>query len=594
MRVSSWLRPLAACLTRTRNRPRRAPHRPAFRPRLEGLEDRTTPSGGLLDPTFGSGGTVLNNSGSYQQKLTDVVVLPGGKLLTSGYTNLNQSPSPNVFAAARYKADGTFDTSFGSGGLATFSFSDRGGDQEAWATAVQPGSGGKILLAGTANGEFGVVRLNPDGTLDTTFGGTRSGGKVTANPGGRKATSYAYSMAMLPDGSGKFVLAGLTMNLSSNAVGSIALARFNADGTLDTTFGNGGTVLSTFSAAASNGSGRHFINVAVDTGGRIIVAGSSARHFLLARFTPNGNLDTTFGAAGTGVVTTNISGSGGVDYAFSLALQGDGKILEGGFSDSPNTSSAAALVRYTPYGRLDTTFNGNGIVTAYPTASSAPGFSYSHAEANGIVIQPDGKIVIAGQGGYETRRPDGSTNDSQLYMIAEMRFNPDGSRDTSYGPSGTGVVMTSLGFYAQVSALALQPDGRTVMVGEMNTDQSVGPYLEYFALVRFTGSAASPSPVQVGSFTASATTVTAGSSVTLTAGAITTTNPGATITKVAFYSVDSFGTEQLIGYATANANGTWTLTFTVNLASGSYTLLALAVDSTGVVSDPFALALTVQ
>jgi len=592
MRVSSWLRPLAARLTRTRTRPRRAPHRPAFRPRIEGLEDRTTPSGGLLDPTFGSGGAAINNFGSYQQTLTDVVVLPDGKLLTAGYMTPSQGPtSVNEFAAARYNADGTFDTSFGSGGLATVSFN--GGGDQAWAAAVQPGSEGKILLAGTANvNKFGVVRLNANGTLDTTFGGKRSGGKVTASPGARNA-NYAYSMAVLPDGSGKFVLAGLTMNLGSNSSGSISLARFNADGTIDTTFGNNGTAVSTVSVQWTASRFRHTINVAVDASGRIVVAGTSpgpytSNHFLVARFNSNGSLDTTFGAAGNGVVTTDASGPGGRDYAYSLTLQGDGKILEGGSAIPANQNSGfVTLARYNPDGTLDTTFNGNGIARAAAELNYVSG-----AGADALVVQPDGKIVTAGQGSYIATRPDGSTYQSSN-MVLEMRFNPDGSRDSSYGPSGTGAVMTSLGFNATVSAMALQPDGRTVVAGEMNTDQSIGPYLEYFALVRFTASAAAASPVQVGSFTASATTVAVGSPVTLTAGGITTTNAGATITQVAFYSVDSFGTEQLLGYGTANANGTWTLTFTVNLAPGSYTLLALAVDSTGAVSDPFALSLNV-
>jgi len=496
MHLSQWLRPLTARLTRTRTRPRRAPHRLAFRPCVEGLEDRTTPSGGLLDPTFGSGGTAINSFGSGGQSITDVKVLPDGKLLTAGTVNF---PNNSEFNAARYNADGTLDTSFGSGGLATVGFKHGGG--VARAAAVQPGSGGKILLAGSAAGsrsaQFGVVRLNPNGTLDTTFGGKTGGGTVTAGPSA-SYNNVAYSMAMLPDGSGKFVLAGLTTQVS-NAVGPISLARFNADGTLDTTFGNNGTVLSTVSGLAGGGSPyRHFINVAVDTGGRIMVAGISpnARHFLVARFTPNGSLDTSFGAAGTGVVTTDISGSGGGDYAFSLALEGDGKILVGGFSQPPNSWVATALVRYTPDGRLDTTFNGNGIVTAYSTTSSAPGF-FSFAEADGLVIQPDGKIVTAGRGGYSTNR----LSNDQLVTVVEMRFNPDGSRDTSYGPSGTGVVMTSLGYNAEVSAMALQPDGPTVVAGEMNPNTS--PEIDSFALVRFTASSASPSPVQVGSLTAS-------------------------------------------------------------------------------------------
>jgi uncharacterized delta-60 repeat protein len=584
MRTLSWLRPLAARLTRARTHRRRAPHRPAFRPRVEGLEDRTTPSGGLLDPTFGSGGTVLNNPGSSQQALTDVVVLPDGKLLTAGYLNGN-------FAAARYNADGTFDTSFGSGGLATVDFN--GHSDRAMAVAVQPGTGSKILLAGTAltSGDvFGVVRLNPNGTLDTTFGAKGSGGKVTVSPVARVANED-YGMAVLPDG--RFILAGLSKNLGSSSSGSISLARFNANGTLDTTFGNKGSVVS--SVAVADGPGgldQHNVRVTVDASGRIVVAGSTAvagtaqHHFLVARFTPNGSLDTTFGAAQTGVVTTDILR---VDYARSLALQGDGKIVVGGLAIQG--SGLLALARYNPDGTLDTTFNGSGIATAAAEMNYASG-----AEADALVIQPDGKIVTAGQGSYIATRPDGSTYQSSN-MVLVMRFNSDGSRDISYGPSGTGEVMTALGFNSRVSGLALQPDGRPVVAGTMNTSgpsaSDPSPYLEYFALVRFTASAAAPSPVQVGSFTASATTVAAGNPVTLTAGGITTTNTGATITQVAFYSVDSFGTEQLLGYGTANADGTWTLTFTASPTPGSYTLLAVAVDSAGAVSDPFALSLNV-
>src|SRR5262249_10592698 len=146
------------------------------------------------------------------------------------------------------------------------------------------------------------------------------------------------------------------------------------------------------------------------------------------------------------------------------------------------------------------------------------------------------------------------------------------------------------GNFPLMSAVAIQADGRAVVVGSV-----IDPNLQKasFALTRFTGSSASPSPVQVGSLAAAPNPVTAGSSLTLTAGAITTANAGATITKVAFYALDGNGIEQFLGYATANTDGTWTLVFTVNLAPGSYTLLALAADSTGAVSDPFSFALDV-
>jgi uncharacterized delta-60 repeat protein len=592
MRLLSWLRPLVARFSRApgadalRLARRRAPQRPAFRPRLEALEDRTTPSGGLLDPTFGSGGTALYTTGAGDQGLTDVTVLPDGKLLAAGYVTTSQYSD---FAAARYNADGSFDTSFGSGGLATVDF--MGYSDRAMAVAVQPGSGGKILLAGTAllrsGGVFGVVRLNPNGTLDTTFGTRGSGGKVTVSPVARVANE-AYGMAVLPDG--RFLLAGLAKNLGGNGSGSLALARFNANGTLDTSFGNKGTVVTTITAMAGS-AGQHAVNVAVDGSGRIVVSGTMPADrpdFRVARFNANGSLDTTFGAAHSGVVTTDIA-SGSIDRAYALALQSDGKILVGGMA-APATGlpdpTPAAVVRYNPDGSLDTTFDQDGIALAVWDAG--PGH-IGTAVGKALAVQPDGTILLAANGELNTPNGDGTYSTSWGAFLL-MRFHADGSRDLSYGPSGTGAGVTSLGNAASVSAMDLDAGGRAVVVGEMNAGS---PYVERFALSRFLGSSPSPSPVQIGSFAASSATVAAGSPVTLTAGGITTTNAGATVTKMAFYYLDSSGIEQFLGYGTRNPDGTWTLTFTVNMAPGSYTLLALAADSTGAVSDPFAINLQV-
>jgi uncharacterized delta-60 repeat protein len=559
------------------------------RPRLEALEERCTPSGGLLDPTFGAGGTVLNTTGSGEQGLTDVSVLPDGKLLTAGFVG---APNYLDFAAARYNADGTFDTSFGSGGLVRVDF--KGGDDRALAAAVQPGTGGKILLAGSTasshgDHQFGVVRLNPDGTLDTTFGPRGSQGKVTASPDSRHP-NYAYSMAVYSDG--KFILAGLARNLASGAWGSIALARFNANGTLDTSFGNNGTVLTTITAWGDSNPIEHVVNVAVDGSGRIVVSASDARStgnradFLVARFNANGSFDTTFGAAHTGVVTTDLA-SGSYDRAYALALQSDGKILVGGMAAQdtglPNPTPAA-VVRYNPDGSLDTTFDHDGIALAVWDAG--PGHIGSVSRV-AVVVQSDGAILVAANGERDTPNGDG-TYSSDWGTILLMRINADGSRDLSYGPSGTGTVATSLGYSGSVSAMDLDAAGRAVVAGKMNNNVH-----DYFALARFTGSAVASSPVQVGSFTASSTTVAVGAPVTLTAGNITTSNPGATITKVAFYSLDDSSTEQFLGYGSQNANGTWTLTFTVNLAPGSYTLFTQATDSYGALGDPLVITLAV-
>jgi len=564
MPVLTWLRGLLA----PRPRRRTTAPRPAFRPCVEQLEDRLTPSGGLLDPTFGTGGSIIENDGFGHQALADVTVLSDGKLLAAGRVDPGASLSRGSnFAAVRYNADGTRDASFGTGGLALVDFTGR--PDRALAVAVQPGTGGKILVAGTAFGtqyeQFGVVRLNANGTLDTSFGPKASKGEVTVSPLAR-TSAQAYSMAVLADG--KFVLAGVVRNLGTAGRGSIALARFNANGTLDTTFGTGGTVVTALAADTTN-SGTHPVNVAVDGSGRLVVTGTdsvsgASQDFLLARFNANGSLDMTFG--GAGVVRTDLA-SGSSDRAIGLALQGDGKVLVVGVA-TDGTNPAAAVVRYDANGSLDSTFGVGGVALIY----ALPSYMVGHAAA----VQPDGKILVAGV---------------VSGRVALVRLDGYGNVDTSHGPAGTGIVMTSLGYGSQVGAMALQTDGRAVVVGVTGT--ATPNNIQNFSVTRFLGSSVSPSPVHVGAFTADDDTVVAGSLVTLTAGNITTANAGATVTKVAFYYVDANGVEQFLGYAAPAGGGTWALTFTASLPPGSYTLLALAVDSTGAVSDPVALNLDV-
>ena len=169
------------------------------------------------------------------------------------------------------------------------------------------------------------------------------------------------------------------------------------------------------------------------------------------------------------------------------------------------------------------------------------------------------------------------------------RLNPNGTLDGTFGNNGFKVVAPPTGpdYHSFIAReVALQSDGSIVVAG---TDYQ-GPNFSnaHPLLMRFFGSTP-----QIGSFTASPNPVTAGSSVTLTAGNIQDANPGATITQVAFY-VQINGTNTLLGYGAQTNPGVWTLTFTVNLAPGTYTLFAQAEDSYGVFGDPFFLALTVQ
>jgi uncharacterized delta-60 repeat protein len=196
-----------------------------------------------------------------------------------------------------------------------------------------------------------------------------------------------------------------------------------------------------------------------------------------------------------------------------------------------------------------------------------------------IALQTNGAIVVGG-----TEGEAGSPNET--FVVA--RFNPtDGSLDTSFGASGfrTAPVQIQNSYGVDV---AIQPDGKIVTAGTQSVNTSSGYTAFAFALARFL-----PSEPQVGSFTASPNPVTAGSNLTLTASNITDANPGAAITQVAFCA-DQGGTETPLGYGTQNSQGVWTLTFTVNLAPGTYTLIAQAEDSDGVLGAPSTLSLTVN
>ena len=159
-----------------------------------------------------------------------------------------------------------------------------------------------------------------------------------------------------------------------------------------------------------------------------------------------------------------------------------------------------------------------------------------------------------------------------FYVFGVLRYNTNGSLDTTFGSGG--MVQTANGTSdTWGSAVALQADGRIVVAGRTNSSTSWN-----FMVARYL-----PGP-EIGAFTDSTSTVTAGSSLTLTASNLTDGDPSgsgyATVTQVAFYAVDSSNNQYLLGYGT-QSNGVWTLNYSVSLASGSYTIFAQATDSDG-------------
>jgi uncharacterized delta-60 repeat protein len=260
---------------------------------------------------------------------------------------------------------------------------------------------------------------------------TAAGGMITTDFGG---SDYGLGMAIQSDG--KILVSGMTNH-------DFALARYNVDGSLDTTFSGDGKV--TLDIGINDGGSG--ITVLYD--GRILVSGASSNNFttngdvVLLRYNPDGSLDTSF--SGDGEVTTHIGGdaAGG-----SVTVQPDGKILIGGFSNWD-----FAVIRYNVDGTLDTSFSGDGIVT-----TNIGNEDYGSV----LALQSDGKILLAGS----TWGSGGN--------FALVRYNSNGSLDTSF--SGDGIVVTDINYRDQGLGLTVQTDGKILVSGESNGD---------FALVRY-------------------------------------------------------------------------------------------------------------
>jgi uncharacterized delta-60 repeat protein len=278
----------------------------------------------------------------------------------------------------------------------------------------------------------GVAAAAP-GDLDTSFSGD---GKVLTDIAD---DDQAYDVAVQPDG--KILSVGSSAD-NASIEGRWALTRHNADGTPDTGFGTGGTVTTAVNNMDPDLQWSEANAVALQPDGRIVVAGYSTRGyedccwFTVARYNSDGSLDNTF--SGDGRFFADIAGP---TEARDVAVDASGRIVAAGYS-----GGEVAVVRLNADGTPDTTFGGDGTVTADPSASLEEG-----GDARALVLQPDGKIVVGGQVG------------STRFDFLLMRFNTNGSVDTGF--DGDGIVRTDFGDYESVEGLALQSDGKIVAAG---------------------------------------------------------------------------------------------------------------------------------
>jgi uncharacterized delta-60 repeat protein len=330
---------------------------------------------GTLDTTFGSGGVVAVAFGSgLDVEAQDVVVQPDGRIVVGGHVGARFG-SPSDFALARYEADGSPDTTFGVAGAVVTDFA--GFTDRAHQVLLQ--ADGKIVLGGHATisggNDYAVVRYTAAGVLDASFG---AGGKATANIAG--ATDLALAAALQADG--KVVLGG-RVAASGGADPDVGLVRFDASGALDPSFGQQGVVRSDL----SGGSWDEVSAVAIAGDGGILVAVQALLggtfDFVLAKFDPSGTLDPAFATAG--VATTAFGTSD--DSARALGILPDGRIVLAGQAKSPTVIDVALAV-YQADGTPDATFGDAGLLTV--------DFFGGGDSAQCLVVQNDGKVVVGG------------------------------------------------------------------------------------------------------------------------------------------------------------------------------------------------------
>jgi len=396
------------------------------------LSVNTSRARGGLDFGFGDGGVVVTNLNGSDFAFA-IALQSDGKIVTAGTSAFG-------FMLVRYNSDGTLDPSFGAGGTVLKYF---GPYNLAYSVAIQPD--GKILAAGyhqnSASGspDFEVTplvaRFNQDGTQDPSFG---AGGVAVVGPG---PVESAKSLAIQPDG--RIIVAGNKMASTGimRAPSQFVVSRLDPTGALDPSFGSSGKATTSFDQA-------DFLNrIVVQPDGKIVAVGETGASdssetgvtsVAVARYSPDGSLDTGFGTRGK--VTTSAPGGGAAGYA--AAVQDDGKLIVGG-----EAGSNLLLVRYNADGSLDSSFGTGGIV------SSMDGEAYS------VVVDPTGRIVVGGT-------TAGAAGD----VFAIMRFNPDGSLDSSFGTNG--VAAMDMGFSETGRAIAIDPAGRIIMAGYLQKDPS--------------------------------------------------------------------------------------------------------------------------
>lgn len=402
---------------------------------------------GQLDPSFGAGGLFTTNLQIPDNNVNNLIALQNdGKIVVAGGMN-------NLAAILRLDANGVPDAGFGTAGIVTSNFTLVHGPTIVGLVIL---SDGRILAAASTvdvNPGPKLGRFNPDGTVDTSFGGL-----------GFADIPLPSAAAMVQQPDGQVLIAGGPGVLAPQPG---AITRMTTDGQVDSTFGNAGVAILLSPSVTA---------MALQADGRILIASGGPTPSMLpdapsagsiARYKPNGSVDRSFGIAGQAACVASAS---------AICVQPDGKIVVAGSLTgqlhAAGNFTGFGLVRYNADGSLDATFGVHGGLTTVFAPTGPLGSAWS------LALEPNGEIIAAGQAGQ--RQPLDYHSPSSFALA---RYGPSGRLDPTFGANGT--TTTAFGTNtAWISAAILQPDGRLVVAGNSGTNTQQG-FLDNFVVARY-------------------------------------------------------------------------------------------------------------
>ena len=400
---------------------------------------------GACDTIFGNNGIVVTKIGPGTDVALSTIVQEDQKIVSAGYSF---DEGQRKFTLIRYDTLGIPDPNFGNNGLAFVSFGT--GKSVGTSLILQPDQ--KLVLSGYANNgafnDFALARFNTDGTLDQSFGNE---GKIVTS-----FNSYSIIKSSALDALQRIIVAGTTGDGPVSPGNHVfAICRYLSTGKIDSTFGDGGKVLTHISNDAVATS------VAIQTDGKIVVSGYSyigyTTVFTVVRYNTDGSFDQSFGDAGIVLTSIGISSSPN-----SMVIQSDGRIVVVGNSFDGQKNNLA-IVRYNSDGMLDSLFAENGVKLL--NVSSNDNFARS------VILQPDHKILVA----TNIKESD------QEYHIGLVRLLCNGSIDSVFGEDG--ITKTKI---SQVSgdfaeSICLQKDNKILLGGWTKLSDTVSA----FAVIRY-------------------------------------------------------------------------------------------------------------